>query len=300
MKKIKKIKIAVVGFGNIGKAVCDTLTVTEDMELCGIVRRTAAEGETCNGIKVAGDIKKLGGVDVAILCGPSRKVPEMAEKYLQMGINTVDSFDIHGDIWDLKVRLDGIAKANKACSIISTGMDPGADSIIRALFLALTPKGITYTNFGPGMSMGHTVAVKAVAGVKAAMSMTIPAGAGTHNRMVYVEIEPGSDFSAIAEKIKNDPYFINDNTKVILVDNVNDLLDVGHASNIVRKGGSGMTCNQLLEFTMKINNPALTSQMLVSCARASMRQPPGCYTVIELPPINLLSGGDEQAIRALV
>lgn len=297
---MEKIKIAVVGLGNIGKAACDAVAIAEDMELCGIVRRAATEGETYNGVKVTGDIKNLSKVDVAILCGPSREVPKMAEKYLQMGINTIDSFDIHSEIWDVKTRLDGIAKANKACSVISTGMDPGACSVIRALFLASTPKGITYTNFGPGMSMGHTVAVKAIAGVKSALSMTIPAGSGTHNRMVYVEIEPGTDFAVVAEKIKNDPYFINDNTKVILVNNVNELIDMGHAANIVRKGVSGTANNQLLEFTMKINNPALTSQMLVSCARASMRQSPGCYTVIELPPINLLPGGAEQVIRSLV
>ena len=300
---MEKIKIAVVGLGNIGKAVCEAVNAAEDMELCGIVRRASAEGETLNEIKIVDDIKKfdkVNKVDVAILCGPSREVPGMAEKYLPMGINTVDSFDIHSEIWDLKTRLDGIAKANNACSIISTGMDPGADSIIRALFLALTPRGITYTNFGPGMSMGHTVAVKAIAGVKSALSMTIPAGAGTHNRMVYVEIEPGADFAAVAEKIKSDPYFVNDNTKVTLVDNVNDLIDMGHAANVVRKGVSGTTHNQLLEFTMKVNNPALTAQMMVSCARASTRRSPGCYTVVELPLIDLLPGGAEQIIRSLV
>ena len=297
---MEKIKIAVAGLGNIGKAVCDAVTAAKDMELCGIVRRTAADSETLAGIKVVGDIKKLGGIDVVILCGPSREIPKMAEKYLQMGVNTVDSFDIHSEIWDLKNRLDGVAKANKVCSIISTGMDPGADSIIRALFLALTPKGITYTNFGPGMSLGHTVAVKAIEGVKSALSVTIPAGEGIHRRMVYVEIEPGADFAAVAEKIKSDPYFVNDDTKITLVNNVDDLIDMGHAANIVRKGASGAAHNQLLEFNMKVNNPALTAQMMVSCARASMRQPSGCFTIIELPPVNLLPGGAEGIIRSLV
>ena len=83
-----------------------------------------------------------------------------------MGINTVDSFDIHTGIADLRRSLDSVAKAHNAVSVISAGWDPGSDSVVRALLEAMVPKGITYTNFGPGMSMGHTVAVKAIEGVK--------------------------------------------------------------------------------------------------------------------------------------
>jgi len=83
-------------------------------------------------------------------------------------------------------------------SVISAGWDPGSDSVIRTLLETLAPRGITYTNFGPGMSMGHTVAVKAIAGVRAALFMTIPAGTGVHCRMVYIELQEGYDFQSVA------------------------------------------------------------------------------------------------------
>jgi diaminopimelate dehydrogenase len=164
----------------------------------------------------------------------------------------------------------------------------------------MVPKGITYTNFGPGMSMGHTVAVKAIEGVKAALSMTIPLGTGVHRRMVYIEVEDGYDFKQVSAAIKADDYFAHDETHVMQVECVDNLLDMGHGVNLVRKGVSGKTQNQLIEFDMKINNPALTAQILVSVARASLKQQPGAYTMIELPIIDMLYGERENLIRRLV
>lgn len=246
------------------------------------------------------DIKELGKVDVAILATPSRKVKENAQKYLQMGINTVDSFDIHTEIVDLRAALDPVAKQAGAVSIISAGWDPGSDSVVRTLMESLAPKGISYTNFGPGRSMGHSVAVRAIEGVRDALSMTIPVGTGIHRRMVYVELEPGADFAKVEAAIKADPYFVHDETHVTQVDSVDALNDVGHGVNLVRKGVSGKTHNQLLEFNMKINNPALTAQVLVNVARASMKQAPGCYTMIEIPVIDLLPGDRQTLIKKLV
>ncbi|MBQ2167456.1 MAG: diaminopimelate dehydrogenase, partial [Bacteroidaceae bacterium] len=243
---------------------------------------------------------ELEGVQVAILATPTRKVEEYAKECLALGINTVDSFDIHTKIVDLRRSLDAVAKANNAVSVISAGWDPGSDSIVRTLMQSLAPKGITYTNFGPGRSMGHSVAVRAIDGVKDALSMTIPVGTGIHRRMVYVELEEGADFDTVAKAIKADPYFVNDETHVQQVDSVDALNDVGHGVNLVRKGVSGKTHNQLFEFDMKINNPALTAQVLVNVARASLKQQPGAYTMIEIPVIDMLPGDKEELIRHLV
>lgn len=148
--------------------------------------------------------------------------------------------------------------------------------------------------------MGHSVAVRAIDGVRDALSMTIPVGTGIHRRMVYVELEDGADFKAVEAAIKADPYFVNDETHVQQVPSVDDLNDVGHGVNLVRKGVSGKTHNQLFEFNMKINNPALTAQVLVNAARATMRQQPGAYTMIEVPVIDYLPGNREEIIRHLV
>ena len=299
---MKKVRAAIVGYGNIGHYVLEALQAAPDFEIAGVVRRAGAENkpEELANYAVVKDIKELGDVDVAILCTPTRSVEKYAKEYLAMGINTVDSFDIHTGIVDLRRTLDAAAKEHKAVSIISAGWDPGSDSIVRTMLEAIAPKGITYTNFGPGMSMGHTVAVKAIDGVKAALSMTIPTGTGIHRRMVYIELKDGYKFEEVAAAIKADPYFVNDETHVKLVPSVDALLDMGHGVNLTRKGVSGKTQNQLFEFNMRINNPALTAQVLVCVARASMKQQPGCYTMVEIPVIDLLPGDREEWILSLI
>lgn len=299
---MKKIKVAIVGYGNIGKYTLEAIEASGDMECVGVIRRSgSAEGiAELQNYNVAADIKELGKVDVAVLATPSRKVKENALKYLELGINTVDSFDIHSEIVNLRRELHPVAKKHNAVSIIAAGWDPGSDSVVRTLMESLAPKGISYTNFGPGRSMGHSVAVKAIDGVIDALSLTIPIGTGLHRRMVYVELEEGADFNAVETAIKNDPYFIHDETHVRQVKSVEDLNDVGHGVNLVRKGVSGKTHNQMLEFNMKINNPALTAQVLVNMARASVRQQPGCYTMIEIPVIDMLEGDKEELIGRLV
>jgi diaminopimelate dehydrogenase len=148
--------------------------------------------------------------------------------------------------------------------------------------------------------MGHSVCVRSKAGVKDALSMTIPVGEGIHRRMVYVELEEGADLAEVTKAIKADPYFANDETHVFQVESVDALNDVGHGVNLTRKGVSGKTHNQLFEFNMKINNPALTAQVLVNVARASLKQQPGCYTMIEVPVIDMLPGDRESLIAHLV
>ena len=299
---MKKIRAAVVGYGNIGRYTLEALIEAPDMEIAGIVRRRGAEDcpKELEGYKVVKDIRELQDVDVAILATPTRSVEAYAKDILALGINTVDSFDIHTQIVALRRSLDAAAKAGNAVSIISAGWDPGSDSVVRTLMESLAPKGVSYTNFGPGRSMGHSVAVRSIAGVRDALSVTIPLGTGIHRRMVYVELDDGADFQTVADAVKADPYFVNDETHVQQVSCVKDLNDVGHGVNLVRKGVSGQTHNQLFEFNMKINNPALTAQVLVNVARASMRQQPGCYTMIEIPVIDLLPGDREAIVGHLV
>lgn len=299
---MKKIKVAIVGYGNIGKAVLEAIEASCDIECVGVVRRNGADDkpEELKDYNVVKSIKELNAVDVAILAVPTRKVEEYAKECLAMGINTVDSFDIHTKIVDLRSKLDEVAKTNNAVSVISAGWDPGSDSVVRTLMESLAPKGISYTNFGPGRSMGHSVAVKAIEGVEDALSMTIPVGTGIHRRMVYVQLKDGADFKKIETAVKSDPYFVNDETHVQQVECVDNLNDVGHGVNLVRKGVSGKTHNQLFEFNMKINNPALTAQVMVNMARASVKQRPGAYTMIEIPIIDMLPGNREDIIRHLV
>lgn len=297
----KKIRVAVVGYGNIGKFVIDALQQAPDFEIAGVVRRSTANNPAeLATFKVVTDIDDLGKVDVAILCTPTREVEKYAKQYLAKGINTVDSFDIHTSIADLRASLDKVCREHGTVAVISAGWDPGSDSVVRTLMQAAAPKGVTYTNFGPGMSMGHTVCVKSKPGVKNALSMTIPLGTGIHRRMVYVELEDGAKLEDVAAAVKADPYFASDETHVMAVPSVDEVKDMGHGVHMERKGVSGITQNQRFEFSMSINNPALTAQILVGVARAAMKQAPGAYTMIEIPVIDLLYGDREELIRHLV
>ncbi|SUB81770.1 Meso-diaminopimelate D-dehydrogenase [Pragia fontium] len=297
----KKIRAAVVGYGNIGRYAIEALNAAEDFEIAGIIRRSAGPvAAELAAYQVVDSIDKLENVDVAILCSPTRAIKEIAQQILAKGINTVDSFDVHSQIVDLKNTLEPIAKTHNAVSIVAAGWDPGSDSIIRTLMLAMAPKGITYTNFGPGMSMGHSVAAKSIKGVKDALSITVPLGTGIHRRLVYIELEAGADFATVERTLKADDYFASDETHVKQVDCIDSLKDMGHGVHLTHKGVSGATQNQMFEYSMRINNPALTSQFLVSAARATTKLPAGAYTVIEVAPIHFLQGETDKLIERLV
>lgn len=299
---MKKIRAAVVGYGNIGQYTLQALEAAPDFEVAGIVRRQGAKEKPLEleQYDVVSDIAELHDVDVAILALPTRECPTYAKKYLAMGINTVDSFDIHSGIVNYRTELMPVCKEHGRVSVISAGWDPGSDSIVRMLMQSLAPKGLSYTNFGPGMSMGHSVCVRSKKGVKDALSMTIPLGEGIHRRMVYVELEDGARLEDVAAEVKADPYFANDETHVFAVKSVDEVRDMGHGVHLVRKGVSGKTQNQHFSFDMSINNPALTAQVLVNVARASMRLQPGCYTMVEIPVIDMLPGDREELIGQMV
>ena len=299
---MKKIRAAVVGYGNIGRYTVEALQAAADFEIAGIVRRQGNKEKPAELAEydVVSDIRELKDVDVAILATPTRSCEEYARQILPLGINTVDSFDIHTEIRGYRERLMQLNRETKTVSVIAAGWDPGSDSIVRTLMQGLAPKGLSYTNFGPGMSMGHSVCVRSKAGVKNALSMTIPLGEGIHRRMVYVELEEGAKLEDVTAAVKADPYFANDETHVFAVNSVDDVRDMGHGVHMVRKGVSGNTQNQRLEFNMSINNPALTGQVLVNVARASMRQQPGCYTMIEIPVVDLLPGDRADLVQQLV
>lgn len=287
---MKNIRVAVLGYGNIGRAAEQAILAAEDMSLVGIYHHND-------------DLDAI-DADAIIICTPTREVPLFAEKLAGRGICTVDSFDIHGQIPSLRASLMPVCHKSGAVSVIAAGWDPGSDSVVRCLLEAIAPKGLTYTNFGPGRSMGHSVAARAIDGVEDALSMTIPLGTGIHRRMVYVQLKPGADFEAVKSAILADDYFRHDETHVVEVSSVDALNNVAHGVNLVRHGVSGSTHNQRFEFNMSINNPALTGQVMVSCARAAVRlrdqKRPGAYTMIEIAPIYLLPGGDEQNVKKLV
>lgn len=297
-----KFKVVVVGCGNVGANAVQAIIDAPDMELVGIVERNhlcEALAKTYN-CPVADDISKLPKPDGAVLALPTTLIPVIAPQYLRQGIATADSYDIHGQpLLDMLEVLGEAAREGQVASVSAAGWDPGTDSMIRAIFNIMVPQGITHTNFGPGMSMGHTVAVKKFDGVKDALSMTIPVGRGVHVREVYVQLEPNIDFEQIKAQICADPYFSKDKTNVIQVEDVSSLLDMGHGVNLQRRGVSSGIHNQFLEFNSRLTNPAVTAQVMVSSLRAALRQQSGSYVMLELPVLDFLAGDRRQLIKEL-
>lgn len=307
---MSQISVMIHGLGNIGRNVIHSIEAAPDMVCLGVVRTPSSLGSKTFELRGVQDFAGLddlvaakGKPQVAIICGPSRLAPDDAVRYLDAGLNTVDSFDIHDRIPELVNKLDDAALKTGRCAITSAGWDPGTDSIMRALFEAMTPVGATFTNFGRGCSMGHSVAARTVKGVKDAVSITIPIGGGRHSRLVYVLPETAAAQESIKSNLAADPYFSHDPLDVRFVKNSEELqavADNSHGVLMERIGSSGRASNQRLSFDMRIDNPALTAQVLVSAARAATRMAPGCYTMIDVPPVALLPGERMDNISRLV
>ncbi|MDX9863716.1 MAG: diaminopimelate dehydrogenase [Anaerolineaceae bacterium] len=298
----QKIKVAVMGCGNIGQYALSAVNIAEDMTLVGVV-----EQENCltnlkrthPDLPVVCDINQLPQKpDVAVLGIPSREVTNIAPRLLAQGINTVDCFDMHGEFFiKLKNALEPIARTNNVAAIMGCGVDPGVSTMIRAIFELWAATGISYVTYGPGMSMGHTVAAKSYPGVRDALAITRPGEPGRHKREIYLELEPGASFKKIKRMIMDDPYFSHDDVRFIEVDKVAPLVDRGHRIHISRKGGASGVDNQQLEFETTFHNPASTAQVLVNAARAVTTMSPGAYTMLEVPLISFLNEDTESLLR---
>ena len=307
---MKKIPVMLHGFGNIGRMALRAVEASPDLECLGVVRGRARPGAADPDLRGAPDFRHFdelvasrGRPEVAILCAPTRLVPEIAERYLAAGLHTIDSFDIHAEIPALLEKLSARAVQAGRAAVVAAGWDPGTDSVLRALFEAMVPVGATFTNFGRGRSLGHSAAVRAADGVADAISLTLPLGGGRHARLACILPEPGASREAIEAQVRKDPYFTHDPLEIRFVDSAAELAsaaDHSHGVRMERTGASSSASNQQLTFDMRIDNPALTGQVLAAAARAAVGLKPGAYTLIDIPPVMLLPGDRMGHIARLV
>jgi len=296
-------RVAILGYGKVGLGVKEAIETAPDMELAGVIsRRWKSVAKDLPNVKVVRRLDELSDVDVVALCIPSPLVPNKAPKILEAGINTVDSFDMHRDyFYRLYEGLNKVGKEHRAVALIGFGWDPGIDSMVRAIFQLTTPYGVTDTDFGPGMSMGHSVIVRSVPGVRDGISITKPKGGGRHIREVYVVLKPRADFETIKKTITEYPfYFEHDETNVTKVKSLEDYMDTGHGALITRRGKAGKTSNQFLQYQIRVDNPKVTGQIMVAAARASMRLDPGAYTPVDVPLRCFLTGTHEEILGRFV
>lgn len=296
-----KTRLAIVGFGNLGRYALEAVQMEPDLALSGVLDPAqAGRRYDDTAARIAGRLDDLEPFSVALLCVPTLQVAEIAPYYLARGISTVDAFDLHGAaIADLQQNLDRQAKAGGCTAISAAGWDPGIDSLLRAVLKILIPRGKTFTNYGPGMSLGHSVAARTIPGVKDAVALTYPLGYGKHRRQVYIIPEPGTDVPCLEQAILAHRYFAGDETTVTVAEDLSLFRDHGHGAHIERKGLSGRTHNQRVACDIAVNNPAATSQVMVCAARAARRCQPGAYTLLDLPLNYFLAESAREAAREL-
>lgn len=295
---MEKIAVAVVGYGNVGRACKRAIEECPDLILSGVVRRPATVGDDepeLRNTHVAVDIRELPiKSDVALLCVPSRELPIKLQEYQELGVCTVDSFDERAKIIQLKQEADVNAKIHKVTSIIASGWDPGTDSAVRAMMKIAAITGQTTTTYGGekgGRSMGHTALVKSIAGVKNAVVLTYAVGRGKQRRTAFIEVEKGADVPAIEKTIQADAYFLGVPVTVQVVPSIDKYNTLRQEVSIER---SAIDVKQ--RYDLSGINPEFTANIMTSCARAAIiardKGDFGAFTFIERPLIDYISGAD--------
>lgn len=322
------MKIAIYGYGNLGKGVECAVKQNPDVELTGVfTRRDPAAVKTLTGVPVysADDILSYkNSIDVLIICGGSATdLPKMTP-YLAKYFNVVDSFDTHAKIPLHFANVDEAAKESGHTALISAGWDPGMFSLNRLYASAILPDGKDYTFWGRGVSQGHSDAVRRIEGVLDARQYTVPVPAALeavrngenpelttrqkHTRECYVVAAEGADKARIENEIKSMPNYFSDYDTTVTFISMEEMKEkhsaLPHGGCVIRTGKTGLEgeCTHVIEYSLKLDsNPQFTSSALVAFARAvykmHCRGMHGCNTVFDIAPADLsaMSGEDLRA-----
>lgn len=322
-----KARIAINGYGNLGRGVEAALSLCPDMELTTIFTRRdpASIKPLTPGVRVlnvdqAADFASE--IDLMILCGGSATDLPVQGPAFAKYFHTIDSFDTHADIPTHFAKMDAALKASGKLGIISVGWDPGLFSVNRMMAGAILPDGQDYTFWGRGVSQGHSDAIRRIPGVKKAVQYTVPVEEAVeavrsgscptlttrdkHRRECFVVAEDGADTAAITEAIVTMPkYFADYDTTVTFITEEEfdrDHRAMPHGGFVQRSARTAIGGTQMIEFSLKLeSNPAFTGSVLVAYARAALkmaaRGESGCRTVFDVAPA-LLSPLSDEELRA--
>jgi diaminopimelate dehydrogenase len=323
----EKIRLGIVGYGNLGRGVEWAAAQNPDMELIAIfTRRTPDQIQATTQvlpISYAEDYREK--IDVMILCGGSATdLPEQGPYFAQI-FNTVDSYDNHAKIPEYFEAVDRAAQESGHLSVISTGWDPGLFSLNRLLAESVLPQGQTYTFWGKGISQGHSDAIRRIEGVKDARQYTIPNETAVqkvrsgeqphlttrdkHLRECFVVPEEGADIQRIEHEIKTMPHYFADYETIVHFISEEELREkhsgMPHGGLVLRSGTTGENTTQIIEFGLQLeSNPEFTSSVLVAYARAAARLAKkgekGAKTPFDIPFAYLSPKSAEQLRKELL
>lgn len=307
------MKIGILGYGNLGRGVVNSIRQNPDMELAAIfTRRNPASIDEKNVYSINEIEKWQDKIDVLILCGGSATdLPEQTPKYAKM-FNCIDSFDTHAKIPEHYNNVDKSAKEGGKVAIISVGWDPGLFSLNRMYANAILPEGKDYTFWGRGVSQGHSDAIRRIKGVKDAKQYTVPVEKAVqavrngenptlttrekHTRECYVVLEPGADPKQVEHEIVTMPNYFSDYDTTVHFITEEELKKnhsgIPHGGFVLRSGITGENEKHIIEYSLKLDsNPGFTSSVLTAYARAAYRMAnegqTGCKTVFDIPPAYL-------------
>ena len=319
-------KIAILGYGNLGRGVECAVKNSPDMELVAVFTRrdpSSVKIQTAGVpvLNVAEAPNWKDKIDLLIICGGSATdLPVLTPEYAKL-FNVIDSFDTHARIPEHFANVDAAAKANSHIAMISVGWDPGLFSLNRVYAASILANGKDYTFWGKGVSQGHSDAVRRIAGVKNAKQYTCPVEAALeavrsgvnpdlttrqkHTREVFVVAEEGADLARIENEIKTMPnYFSDYDTTVNFISEEEFKANhsgLAHGGFVIRSGKTGWNNehSHIIEYSLKLDsNPEFTTSVLVAYARAALRMKAegvtGCKTVLDVPPAYLSTLSDEE------
>ena len=325
---MEKIRIGIVGYGNIGRGVELAIARNEDMELKAVFTRREPASvkiytEGAAVLHVDDMLAMKDEIDVMVLCGGSATDPPVMGPQIAANFNTIDSFDTHARIPEYFGNVDKAAKEGGKVGIISVGWDPGMFSLNRLYTEAILPQGSTYTFWGKGVSQGHSDAIRRVDGVKNGIQYTVPIDAAMervrsgsepelttrekHLRECYVVPKEGADLQAIENEIKTMPNYFDDYDTTVSFITEEELKaqhsKMPHGGFVIRSGETGEEGNRhVIEYSLKLDsNPEFTASVLICYARAAYRLAKagecGARTVFDIAP-GLLSVKTAEELRA--
>ena len=316
---MNKIRVAITGYGNLGKSTEVGIRQNPDMELVGVFTRRnpdsiklQTEGAKAYHIDEAENMTDK--IDLMILCGGSKgDLPEQGPQMASL-FNTVDAYDTHALIPEYFAKMDKVSKSSNKVSVVASGWDPGMFSINRLYGEVFLPQGKGYTFWGEGVSQGHSDAIRRVEGVADGKQYTIPmqeaikrvrngeepelTNRERHLRECYVVAKEGADLKGIEEDIKTMPdYFADYNTIVHFVSQKEldrNHAGISHGGFVIHSGTTGPNNEnkQLTEYSIKLgSNSDFTANVLLAYGRAAYRlSKEGAYgakTVLDIAPAYL-------------
>jgi len=281
---MKKMRLAIIGLGNLGRKCAEAIFADPATELAGIVRRTVTPSGFGVDVPVVTHISELKNVEAALICVPLDAVMGVAKGLLQSRVAVVECARLHGeDFLKHKAEIHRSAFHHKVPAVVGAGCDPGALSLFRSYFALLAPHGHTEISLHTGVSLHHTLAAEGIKGVRKALATELKSMDGVVQRYVYVELEPSADAAEVERIIVNDPVFLDEETLVFPIPSVAELEETNRGVLLQRHGKPGDASHASFLLEARFDEMGLAARMMIAAAHSLSALPAGAYSLLDLP-----------------